>query len=120
MDNPELEKRLLDVYPEARAFLAAVKGHNNLAQVHIENRPHKRFKDQREHEGPFWSITSERAHSEFRGISFGLNPDHYSLAWGRENASTGRIITYREDYVRAHLRDYPEKLIEFYRKNFQE
>ena len=117
MDALELERRLLKVYPQAEQFLATLKKHNSLGEVKITKKPHRRLRDQRSKESPFWILVQEEPHA-FRAISFGLNPEYPSLTFARERGEYGRCVTYREEFVKEYLQKNPQILSTFYEENF--
>ena len=92
------ERRLLEVYPEAKGFLEIVKANNGLREVDILNSPYgelEAYRDQSPDEGPFWTlIRGDSRPGFFHVISIGLNRDKPSICTRRRLGGEGAGRTF--------------------------
>ena len=90
----ELERRLLEVYPEARALLDTIARHDRFHEIWLSDEPHielQMHEDQVGNPGPFWTIVAQGScHDTFRVISISLDPEHRSMTWRRRDGPVGQ------------------------------
>jgi len=120
----ELEKRLLDVYPEAGPLVDTIKRYGGMREVSIIDTPYIELVahgDQTPEGGPFWTLLrDDSVHYRFYVMSFGLNPVALSASFRRRCDTEGIGHTYRGEESREFLRHKIDILCQLYTSWFVE
>ena len=124
-NHMELEKRLLEVYPQAEGFVETIKRNYGLNEASILDIPYGElvaYGDQTPEEGPFWTLLrSDSGPHWFHVMSFGLQKDNPSIALRRRNGMEGGGRTYRANEINQHfLKDNFAMLSQLYEGWFVE
>jgi len=106
--HTELERRLLDIYPEAKEFVENVKRNQGLNEASILDAPWialAGYGDQTTEEGPFWTLLRSDNDDPywFYVISIGLKIDRPSIAVRHRDGMEGGGRTYRGDEIKQYF-----------------
>ena len=119
-----LERRLLDMYPEAGPLVETIRRYGGMREVSIVDTPYLELiahGDQTPAEGPFWTLLREGSrHDFFHVMSFGLNQAVLSASFRRRCYTEGIGHTYRGEESREFLRDKIDVLCQLYEGWFVE
>jgi len=121
----EIERILLEVYPEATRFIETIKQAGRLDEISILNMPYIeliRHGDQNPEEGPFWTVLrNDNEQYRFHVISISLQNNHSTIAIRRRDGTSGAGKVFRENEIEEYfLRDKFETLSKLYRGWFVE
>ena len=105
----ELERRLLDIYPEAEEFVNTIKRNFGLDEASVLDVPYGQlaaYGDQILGEGPFWTLVrDDSGPHRFYVMSIGLQRDMPSIALRRRNGMGGSGKTFRGNEVKQYFLD---------------
>ena len=106
----ELERRLLDVYSEAKEFADMVKSNRGFDEVSILDAPWGSlagYGDQSPEEGPFWTLLRSENDDPywFYVISIGLKIDRPSIALRYRDGMEGGGRSYNGNEIKKYFLD---------------
>lgn len=117
-EHYKLERRLLEVYPEAKPLVETIKKYGGMREVSIKDIAYcelTAYGDQNSEEGPFWTLLRDDSHHDlFHVMSFGLNTDALSVSFRRRCYSYGFGNTYNGNESREFLRDKIKVICQLY------